>query len=75
MPSGAQAGVPTAELRRYDGSPMEWLGVPPDTRVPQTREEAQQGIDRQLDAALRRLEGAESRLNTTVPSTIQSRHP
>ncbi len=49
---GWVAQVPTTDLRRYDGTPVEWLGVPPDVRVTQTAPDAQAGLDHQLTAAL-----------------------
>ncbi len=52
MPSGRRAAIPTAELRRYDGMPMEWLGVPPDIRVPQTMADIENNIDKQLEFAV-----------------------
>jgi len=56
LPSGKMINVGTIDLRRYDGQPWEWLGVPPDIRVVQTAEDAEQGIDRQLEYAISVLE-------------------
>jgi len=52
MPSGRRAAIPTAELRRYDGMPMEWLGVPPDIRIAQTMVDIENSIDKQLKFAV-----------------------
>ena len=59
MPSGRRAAIPTAELRRYDGMPMEWLGVPPDMRVVQTVQDTENIIDKQLAFAVEFLKGTE----------------
>lgn len=52
------AKVPTTDLRRYDGTPVEWLGMPPDMRVAQSPTDATAGLDRQLAAALNYLTSA-----------------
>jgi len=57
MPSGRRAAIPTAELRRYDGRPMEWLGVPPDMRVVQTKGDIGNNINKQLEFAIEFLNG------------------
>jgi len=48
--------IGTIDLRRYDGLPWEWPGIPPDVRVVQTGADAEQGIDRQLEYAISLLE-------------------
>ena len=55
LPSGKMISVGTVDLRRYDGLPWEWLGVPPDIRVAQTEEDIRNGIDKQLEYALEML--------------------
>jgi hypothetical protein len=52
LPSGAEIGVPTVDLRRYDGLPWEWLGIPPDIRVEQTEADRANGRDMQLEYAI-----------------------
>ncbi len=52
LPSGAEIGVPTGDVRRYDGLPWEWLGVPPDIRVEQTETDRAHGRDMQLEHAI-----------------------
>lgn len=52
LPSGIVIHIPTACLLRYDGLPMEWNGVPPDIRVPQTKADIDEGRDLQLEYAL-----------------------
>ncbi len=50
--------VPTTDLRRYDGTPVEWIGVPPDLRTTQSSADAEAGLDHQLTAALDYLASA-----------------
>lgn len=52
LPSGKKIFVGTTDWRRYDGLPYEWIGVPPDILVPQTREDIQNGRDKQLEYAI-----------------------
>lgn len=52
LPSGKMISVGTIDLRRYDGLPWEWLGIPPDIRVEQTEADADQGKDKQLEYAI-----------------------
>lgn len=52
LPSGAEIGVPTGDVRRYDGLPWEWLGVAPDIRVEQTETDRANGRDKQLEYAI-----------------------
>jgi len=40
---------------RYDGEPIEWNGVLPDIRVPQSKEDIDQGRDKQLEYAIELL--------------------
>ena len=56
LPSGKMICIGTIDLRRYDGLPWEWPGIPPDVRVVQTGADAEQGIDRQLEYAISLLE-------------------
>jgi len=52
LPSGKMIDIGTVDLRRYDGLPWEWLGVPPDIRVVQTEADINQGRDKQLEYAI-----------------------
>lgn len=52
LPSGKVIFVGTTDWRRYDGLPYEWIGVPPDILIPQTKEDIEKGIDRQLEYAI-----------------------
>jgi C-terminal processing protease CtpA/Prc len=52
LPSGMIINIPTGYFLRYDGKQFEWLGVPPDIRVQQTKEDIQNGIDKQLEYAI-----------------------
>ncbi len=52
LPSGKRIYVGTLDLRRYDGLPWEWLGVPPDIRIAQTQADVAAGRDFQLEAAI-----------------------
>jgi len=52
LPSGKSIHVGTCDLRRYDGLPWEWLGIPPDIRIEQTEEDVREGRDRQLEYAI-----------------------
>jgi len=52
LPSGKMINIGTVDLRRYDGMPWEWLGVPPDIRVVQTETDINNGRDKQLEYAI-----------------------
>ncbi len=52
LPSGKMISVGTTDIRRYDGLPWEWLGVPPDIRVVQTVADINAGRDKQLERAI-----------------------
>jgi hypothetical protein len=56
LPSGKMIAVGTIDLRRYDGLPWEWLGIPPDIRVVQTEADASAGRDKQLEYAINMLQ-------------------
>ena len=56
LPSGKMIDVGTCDLRRYDGLPWEWLGVPPDIYVEQTAEDIENGIDNILEYAIDLIE-------------------
>ncbi len=56
LPSGLLIHIPTGCLRRYDGVPVEWFGIPPDVRVTQTVEDVRAGRDLQLEAAMELFE-------------------
>ncbi len=57
MSSGRKAWIPTVDLRQYDGTPVESLGVPPDIRVAQTMVDIENNIDKQLEFAIEFLKG------------------
>jgi len=52
LPSGKRIFVGTTDWRRYDGLPYEWIGVPPDILIQQTKEDIENGIDKQLEYAI-----------------------
>lgn len=52
LPSGRVIHIGTLDLRRYDGLPWEWLGIPPDIRVEQSEEDIKLGRDKQLEFAI-----------------------
>jgi len=55
LPSGRKINIPTKDIRRYDGQPIEWNGVLPDVLLQQTGEDIRQGRDRQLEYAIETL--------------------
>jgi len=55
LPSGKIIFVGTADLRRYDGLPWEWIGVAPDILVQQTKDDLADGRDKQLEWAINML--------------------
>ena len=55
LPSGKNIYIGTGYFERYDGEMFEWNGVLPDVRIPQTREDAEKGIDRQLEFAIKTI--------------------
>ena len=52
LPSGKSMEIGFIDLRRYDGLPWEWLGIPPDIRVEQTETDILAGRDKQLEYAI-----------------------
>jgi hypothetical protein len=52
LPSGKSINIGFIDIRRYDGLPWEWLGIPPDIRVIQTETDIKQGRDKQLEYAI-----------------------
>ena len=56
LPSGKQIYIGTGYFERYDGKMFEWNGVAPDLLIPQTGEETERGIDRQLEYAIQLIE-------------------
>lgn len=56
LPSGKMIDIGTCDLRRYDGQPWEWLGVPPDIYVEQTEADIENGIDKILEYAIDLIE-------------------
>lgn len=52
LPSGKSINIDYIDIRRYDGLPWEWLGIPPDVRVVQTAGDIAAGRDRQLEYAI-----------------------
>ena len=55
LPSGKIIFVGTSDLRRYDGLPWEWIGIPPDICVEQTKEDIANGRDKQMEFAINML--------------------
>jgi hypothetical protein len=55
LPSGKKVFIGTLDMRRYDGLPWEWIGVAPDILVEQTREDLENGKDKQLEYAIKML--------------------
>lgn len=55
LPSGKLIHIPTGCILRYDGVLLEWNGVAPDIRVPQTEADILAGRDRQLEYAIELL--------------------
>lgn len=49
LPSGKYIHIGTTYLLSYDGLPIEWNGVLPDIRLPQTKEDIDKGRDKQLE--------------------------
>jgi hypothetical protein len=52
LPSNKRIRMPTSYLRRFNGEMIEWNGIPPDIRVPQTEADINQGRDKQLERAI-----------------------
>ncbi len=48
--------ISTVYVTRNDGLPIEWNGVLPDIRVPQTAEDIKNGIDKQLEYSIQLLD-------------------
>lgn len=55
LPSGRVIRVPTKDVRRYDGTPVEWNGIIPDVPVMQTKADIESGHDLQLERAIELL--------------------
>jgi len=55
LPSGKTIFVGTTDWRGYNGSPLEWVGVAPDILVQQTKEDIENGVDKQLEYAINML--------------------
>jgi len=55
LPSGKSIEIGFIDIRRYDGLPWEWLGIPPDIRVEQTEADILAGRDKQLEYAIEML--------------------
>ncbi len=52
LPSGKSINIGFIDIRRYDGRPWEWLGIPPDILVEQTEADILAGRDKQLEYAI-----------------------
>ncbi|MBN2396699.1 MAG: hypothetical protein JXC36_09630 [Candidatus Atribacteria bacterium] len=52
LPNGKYIHIGTTYVLRYDGVPIEWNGVLPDIRAPQTKEDIDHGRDKQLEYAI-----------------------
>jgi len=55
LPSGKRFEINYLDIRRYDGEPIEWNGVPPDIRVVNTAVDIAAGRDLQLEFAIELL--------------------
>ncbi len=55
LPSNKRIQLPTMYFKRFDGTMVEWNGIPPDILVPQTPDDIKQGHDKQLDRAIQFL--------------------
>ena len=55
LPSGKYIHIGTTYVLRYDGVPKEWNGVLPDIRITQSKEDIDQGRDKQLEYAIELL--------------------
>jgi C-terminal processing protease CtpA/Prc len=55
LPSGKYIHIGTTYVLRYDGEPIEWNSVLADIRVPQSKEDIDQGRDKQLEYAIELL--------------------
>jgi hypothetical protein len=55
LPSGKKIFVGTTDWRGYNGLPLEWVGVPPDILVQQTKVDLENGIDKQLEYVIEML--------------------
>lgn len=52
LPSGRIVHVGTIDFRRYDGKPWEWIGIEPDIRITNSKENLRKSIDNQLEYAI-----------------------
>jgi len=52
LPSGRRLQIPTSYMKRFNGTMIEWNGVPPDIVVSQTKSDIDAGRDLQLERAL-----------------------
>jgi hypothetical protein len=52
LPNGISIAIPDGDWRKYDNQPIEWNGVAPHIRVPQTKGDAQRGKDFQMERAI-----------------------
>ena len=59
LPSGKSIKINYEAILKIDGEPLEWNGVPPDIRVPQTKADIDMKRDRQLESAIEFLKGNE----------------
>ena len=55
LPCKKNIFIPTGYFLRYDGSHIEWNGIPPDIRVEQTEADIKNGSDKQLEYAINML--------------------
>ena len=55
LPSRKSISINYEAILRIDGSSLEWNGVPPAVRVPQSKTDIDQKRDRQLEAAIEML--------------------
>lgn len=55
LPGGDIIHIGTLDCRRYDGLPWEGIGIPPDIRVAQSKQDIKNGKDKQLEFAIKLL--------------------
>lgn len=59
LSGGRSICTPTGHFLAYNGSHLEWNGVAPDIYVEQTREDIENGVDKQLEYAIELLKNKE----------------
>ena len=55
LPSGKKIRISTEDIMRLDRQPIEWNGIIPNILITQTQEDINNGIDKQLESAIKFL--------------------